>query len=244
MAVVGGPGAGAVGSFAGVVVLGVCCAAPLRGGGGPVRLPVLALALLALPALLLMLVSLVEPLSVDRSVLYGHAGTALLIGAALDRLGRARAAALLAAGAAAVALLPCSAHLRTPISRTDDLTAIAQAVREAGRDADGVLYLPRRRRVWSLPDPTAVRGLRDIALDRTPADSHALYGTEVTASVVRARVLTTPRIVAVGDPEGQPLDRTGPELVKRRVLDTYFEECRVWRVQGARIAVSARPGRC
>lgn len=241
---IGGPGAGAVASFAGVVVLGVGCAVLLRGGGGPVRLPVPALALLALPALLLMLASLVKPLYVDRYVLYGHAGTALLIGAALDRLGRARAAALLAAGAVALALLPYATQLRTPASRTDDVTAIAQAVREAGRDADGILYLPARRRVWSLPDPTAVRGLRDIALDGTPADSHTLYGTEVPASVLRTRILATPRIVAVRDPAGQPLDRTEPELVKRRLLDAYFEECRVWRVQGARIAVYARPGRC
>ncbi|WP_230885326.1 hypothetical protein [Streptomyces spinoverrucosus] len=191
-----------------------------------------------------MLVSLVKPLYVDRYVLYGHAGTALLVGAALDRLGRARAAALLAAAAAVLALLPYSVHLRTPASRLDDLTAIAQAVREAGRDADGVLYLPGRRRVWSLSDPAAVRALRDIALDRTPAASHTLYGTEVPAHVVRARMLATPRIVAVGDPPGQPLDRTEAELVKRRVLDAYFEECRAWQVQGARIAVYARPGRC
>ncbi|MER5514004.1 hypothetical protein [Streptomyces sp. NPDC002763] len=82
------------------------------------------------------------------------------------------------AGAAVAALLPVTAYLRTPGSRLDDVTAIGAAVRTAGAGADGILYLPARRRVWSLADPGTVRGLRDLALDRTPAASGTLYGTE------------------------------------------------------------------
>ncbi len=71
----------------------------------------------------------------DRYVLYGQSGTALLTGAALARLTRARrtrAAALTCAGAAVLAPLPVTLHLRTPQSRVDDVGAIARAVAEAG----------------------------------------------------------------------------------------------------------------
>ncbi|GAA5012449.1 hypothetical protein GCM10023335_34450 [Streptomyces siamensis] len=98
--------------------------------------------------------------------------------------------------------------------------------------------------MWSLPDPGSVRGLRDLALDRGPVASHTLYGTEVPAEVIRARMLATPRIVAVRDPAGQPLDATPGEAVKRRTLAAHFVECGTRRVRGARITVFARPGRC
>ncbi|MFF4269318.1 glycosyltransferase family 39 protein [Streptomyces sp. NPDC001536] len=241
---IGGVGAGALLGFGGVALLGIACAALLRGG----PLPALALPLLVLPALLLLLATPLKPLYVDRYVLYGHAGTALLVGAALDRLvgarGRVRGAALLAAGAAVLVLLPLAVHLRTPQSRTDDVTAVARALRAAGAEADGVLYLPARRRVWSLVDPGSMRGLRDLALERDPAASHTLYGTEAPAAEIRARMLATARIVVLRDPVGQPLDRTAQERVKRRVLADHFVECGTRRVQGARISVYARPGRC
>lgn len=181
-------------------------------------------------------------------MLYGQTGTALLAGAALDRFvraaGRTRTAALSGAGAALLALLPVTLQLRTPESRTDDVTAVARGVAQAGARGDGVLYMPARRRVWSLPDPGSVRGLRDLALERGPVASHTLYGTEVPAPVIRARLLATPRVVAVRDPAEQPLDRTPQEIVKRRVLAEYFEQCDTRRVQGARITVYAHPGEC
>jgi mannosyltransferase len=245
---IGGVGAGALLGFGGITVLGVACAALVRRG----PLPVFALSLLVLPALLLLLATPLKPLYVDRYVLYGHAGTALLVGAALDRLLRARvrirATAVLAVGAALVVLLPVSLHLRTPQSRTDDVTAVAAAIRATGGEdggrADGVLYLPSRRRVWSLADPGSVRGLRDLALDRGPVASRTLYGTEAPAPVIRDRMLAATRVVVVRDPAGQPLDRTAQEEVKRRVLADRFVECGTRRVQGARVSLYARPGRC
>ncbi|MHB9854726.1 glycosyltransferase family 39 protein [Streptomyces krungchingensis] len=245
---IGRPGTGAIAGFAGTGVLALACARALgRGGAHRARLPVLALSLLVLPALLLLLVSLAEPLYVDRYVLYCQAGTALLAGAALDRLVRARRTRVVAAacaGAAVLALLPASLQLRTPQSRTDDVTAVARALAQARTGGGGVLFMPARRRVWSLPDPGSVRGLRDLALDRNPVASHTLYGTEVPAEVIRARMLAAPRIVAVRDPAGQPLDAAPGEAVKRLTLAEHFVECGTRRVRGARITVFARPGRC
>ncbi|MFI6438686.1 glycosyltransferase family 39 protein [Streptomyces sp. NPDC050759] len=228
---IGGPGAGALVGFAAVSALALACAVPLRRE--PV--PRLAVPLALLPALTLILLTPLKPLYVDRYVLYGHAGTALLIGAALDRLGRTRA---LAMAAAVLALLPVTLQLRTPQSRTDDASAIARAL--STTHAEGVVYLPSRRRVWSLVDPDSVRRLRDLALDRGPAASGTLYGTEVPVPVIRARMLATERIVAVGDPPGQPLDRTPQEDVKRQVLAEHFVPTRVRHVQGALIAEYTR----
>ncbi|MFJ3804077.1 glycosyltransferase family 39 protein [Streptomyces sp. NPDC090088] len=236
---IGGLGTGALLGIAAVAVPG-CAAAPFL----PRPVVRLALPLAVLPAGLLMLVSLVKPLYVDRYVLYGQAGTALLIGAALDRLTRAggtrRAAALLATAAAIVVLLPVSVQLRTPGSRIDDATAIDAAVRTAGEGADGILYLPARRRVWSLADPSTVRGLRDLALNRTPEASGTLYGTEVGPSMIRARLRTAHRIVVLRDPAGQPLDTTPGEVAKRRILAERFEECGTRSVHGGRVSVYAR----
>ncbi|WP_217555184.1 glycosyltransferase family 39 protein [Streptomyces sp. GbtcB6] len=236
---IGGLGAGALLSFGAMALLGCACAVRL-----PRALVRFALPLTVLPAGLLMLVSLVKPLYVDRYVLYGQAGTALLIGAALDRLTRAggarRAAALLAVGAALATLVPVAVYLRTPDSRLDDATAVDAAVRAAGADADGILYLPARRRIWALADPDAVRGLRDLALDRTPAASGTLYGTEADPSVIRARLLAARRIVVLRDPAGQPLDATSGEVTKRRTLAEGFEECGTRTVHGARVSVYAR----
>ncbi|MFG2786143.1 glycosyltransferase family 39 protein [Streptomyces sp. NPDC048419] len=244
---IGGAGAGASAGFGAVAALGIACAALLRRSGSR-DLPAVALPLLVLPPLLLLLLSLAKPLYVDRYVLYAQAGTALLLGTALDRLllagGRIRTTALLAVGASLLALLPVTFTLRTPPSRTDDVTAVAAAVRAAGQDADGILYLPSRRRVWSLPDPAPFRTLDDLALDRTPSASHTLYGTEVPASVIRARVLASRRVVALRDPAGRPVDRTPREIAKRRVLARHFVECATRNVLGARVTVYARPGRC
>ncbi|MEU5537165.1 hypothetical protein [Streptomyces sp. NPDC020362] len=151
---------------------------------------------------------------------------------------------MLAAGAAPAALLPVTPDLRTPAGRLDDVTAVAAAVRAAGRGADGVPYLPGRRRVWSLADPDSVRGLRGLALDRAPAPSGKLYGTEAGPSVIRARLLAARRVVVLRDPAGQPLRPDPRETVKRQVLAASFEECGTRRVRGARVSVYARPGRC
>jgi len=228
---IGGPGAGALLGFAATSALALACALPLRHG----PLPRLALPLTVLPALTLLLLTPLKPLYVDRYVLYGQAGAALLIGAALDRLGRTRA---LVMGAALLALLPVTLQVRTPDSRTDDAAAVTRAM--ASAHADGVLYLPSRRRVWSLADPGSVRRLRDLALARGPAASGTLYGTEVTAAVLRARMLATERIVAVSDPVGEPLDPTPLERIKRRILADCFAPGRVQKVRGARVTEYVR----
>ncbi|RNF79982.1 glycosyltransferase family 39 protein [Streptomyces botrytidirepellens] len=231
--------------FGVLALIGLGCARARLPSRGPLPLRALALPLLLVPPATLLAASYVHPLYVDRYVLYAHVGLALLLGAALERLARARRAV---AGGLAVlsvaALLPYSVQLRTPQSRLDDPLAAARAVRELTRPGDGVLFLPARRREPIMSSPGDFRGLRELALARPAIPSGTLHGIELPAPAVRARMLTAGRIATVNDPPGQPVDDTPQERVKREVLVRYFQRCAVRDVTGMRIVLYARPGRC
>jgi len=221
--------------------------------GGAPELTALALPLLVAPAGLLMTVSLVRPWYVERYVIYGMTGLALLAGAALSRaIGqrhrfgptvRALTACLPAAVAVAV-LLPWSLLVRSPDSRKDDVVAVTHAVQRTAHHGDGVLFLPARRRAWLLSYPQVYGRLDDLALAESPVASRTLQGTELPADEIRRHMLTQSRIIALSDPAGQPLDPYPREEVKRRTLRTYFEECGRTRVHGAEVIVYMRRGHC
>ncbi|MCB5180379.1 hypothetical protein [Streptomyces antimicrobicus] len=212
----------------------------------------LALPLVLLPPGLLLAVSLVRPLYVDRYVLYALAGLALLAGARARPPAPARpparalrpAAALAAALALAGALVPWSLWLRTPDSRKDDALAVAAAVRDLARPGDAVLFMPARRREWLLSSPGVYDGLTDLALAATPTASRTLQGTELPSDRLRARLTEAPRVLALMDPADQPLDAFPREAVKRQTLAVFFDLCEVRAVHGARVALYARPGEC
>lgn len=224
---------------------GVVAAAALllaRGASAPRELVRVALPLTLLPPGLLMVVSLVNPWYVDRYVLYALAGLALLAGARLAAVRGWRPWVLVAA-----LLVPFgwwSVWLRTPESRKDDVLAVAAAVREQARPGDAVLFMPSRRREWLLSSPDVYAGVRDLALDRSPAASHSLWGTELGPAEIRARLAAAPRVLALLDPAGQPLDPYPREAVKRQTLASSFDLCSVTEVRGSRVAVFARPGEC
>ncbi|MFE3790271.1 hypothetical protein [Streptomyces goshikiensis] len=220
----------------------VAAAALLLARGAGRELVRVALPLALLPPGLLMVISLINPWYVDRYVLYALAGLALLAGA---RLARARARwAWAAVAALLVPFALWSAWLRTPESRKDDALAVAAAVRERARPGDAVLFMPARRREWLLSSPDVYASVRDLALDRSPAASHSLWGTELGPAAIRARLADTPRVLALLDPVGQPLDPYPAEAAKREALAAGFELCGVSEVRGARVALYARPGRC
>lgn len=214
----------------------------LARGPVPRELADVALPLVLLPPGLLMAVSLVHPWYVDRYVLYALAGLALPAGA---RLATARGWwPWVLAGALLVPFGWWSAWLRTPESRKDDVLAVAAAVRERARPGDEVLFMPARRREWLLSSPGVYAGLHDLALERTPAASRSLQGTELPTEQIWARLVSAPRVVALLDPADQPLDPYPREAVKRQTLASHFDLCSVDAVRGARIAVYAQPGHC
>ncbi|MFD8412811.1 hypothetical protein ACFV2Q_13790 [Streptomyces sp. NPDC059650] len=217
-----------------------------RGKAVPRELVRVAVPLALLPPGLLIAVSLVHPLYVDRYVLYALTGLALAAGARLAAVHRWRAAVpWLLVAAVLVPFGWWSVWLRTPESRKDDALAVAAAVRERARPGDAVLFLPARRREWLLSSPAVYRGLWDLALDRSPAASASLWGTELPSAGIRARLVDdAPRVIALMDPAGQPLDPYPREAVKRQTLVSHYDLCSVDPVHGARIAVWARSGGC
>ncbi|MFG2952184.1 hypothetical protein ACGF5O_00455 [Streptomyces sp. NPDC048291] len=229
-----------------VAVVGVLCARAPLGTRGPVRLTALAVPLLVLPGLLLLTASLAKPLFVDRYVLYGNIGVALLLGARMDhfrRRQRSSRTAWIAAAAVLAALVPPSLALRTPQSRSNDVTAIGAAVREEGRPGDGLLYLPGRHRAWTAADPEDTRFLTDLALAQDPVSSDTFAGVELPAREIAARMLGFDRIVVVRDPAGAHTP-TGPrEEAKTSTLRRHFRASGTIRVNGARVTVYVRDAR-
>lgn len=208
---------------------------------------VLGLGLFLVPTGVLMLLSLAKPLYLDRYVLYGVAGLALLGGAALDQVLRLgcgiRVAVVVAAVAACAGLVPTALDLRTPASRSDDVTALAAALRETVRPDDGVVYLSEKRRAWELAESRPTAGV-DLARARSPVASHSLYGTEVAPDELRARMLARHRIVAVDSPPGVAVEDDASARMKRDTLADRFEVCGERTLNGSLITVYSRPGHC
>lgn len=246
-----------------LVVLGVAGSAVVAGRRGsgdpgrPVRLWALALPLLLVPTAILMVVTfVVEPLYVNRYVLYFVIGYALPVGAAVDRLwslaGRSvrawlwRSIAVLLIGLLVAAQVPDWLAQRSPGSRQDDDAAAARAVQDVARPGDGLLFLPIRRREVTQVFPDAFHGLRDVALARSPTASNTLFGVELPADRIRAALLATRRVVLVSDDplRGEPQDFVPQETVKQDVIRKFFRQCAVRHVTGVLVTVYVRDGSC
>ncbi|MET3983863.1 glycosyltransferase family 39 protein [Streptomyces sp. PvR034] len=205
------------------------------------------LPLLVVPQLGLIGLSLVQPLFLDRYVLFSMAGLALLIGAALGAAVRAvrprlpRASALLVPGVigvAVLALLPLELAKRDPASRVDDVLAVAGEVNRLKRDGDAVLFIPAARRDTALVSPDAFAGLADIALARDPAASGTLKGVEADPDRIRELLLGQRRVLLVTDAEEiAKAPSAERDRVKAAVLREWFTVVEDRQVRGRRAMV-------
>ena len=245
------PGTSTLLFAAGTVLVGALCATACRrppGQAAPRAAPspaAFALPLLVLPQTVLVLVSLAHPVYLDRYVVYEYAGLALLVGAALERLGRrTRWPVLLAVPAALLLLLPTELHLRTPRARPDDLAAAARAVRALGRPGDGVLFLPSARREAELVYPRDFAGLWDLALSAPVPSSGTLNGIELDADRVTERMRGLTGIVVVRT-DGRALpEGTRVDAAMQRMLDAEFRVCSRATAVDLTVISYARPGHC
>ncbi|MFE2436099.1 glycosyltransferase family 39 protein [Streptomyces sp. NPDC059409] len=210
-----------------------------------------AVPLVVLTPGLLLLVSLVKPLYVDRYVLYSLAGVCVLAGAACTNIWQevrqrpARAGLAAVTGLATVTLLvPVGLHLRSASSRSDDATAVTTVVRDLGAPGDPVIFLPQSRRVWMLDTPPASLGMTDLALAQSPAASHTLFGTELAGDLVARRMSASERVVVVRDRDREAYEPSDQDRSKRAVLASEFTPCHGRTVGSARVTVYARAGFC
>jgi mannosyltransferase len=191
--------------------------------------------------------SLVQPLFLDRYVLFSLLGLALLIGAGLSAAVQAatprfpRAATWILPVVVAVsmaALLPQFLAKRSPSSRVDDVLAVAADVRRLRKTGDAVLFVPSARRDTKSVSPDAFTGLRDVALTESPKESGTLKGVEASPARIRAAMLAQQRILLITDattvakPVSAERDR-----VKMSLLRKCFAVVADEQVRGRRVTV-------
>ena len=208
-----------------VAVLLFCCAVaavlpPLRRGrrvAGPawwsqggVTLPSVAAPLLVVPGALLILESLVaHPLYVDRYVLFGEAGAALLAGAGALRIGRWLAGAtdrrmllwvpgVVVCVLALVLQLAPQHRVRTPQSRLFDFGGPSSYLAAHARPGDGVLFFSNFFRKARLGYPADYRNVSDFALAQSPAAVGNFQGRDKPIGVVQSLIPGYQRIWVVG----------------------------------------------
>ena len=197
-----------------LAVLGCIAGRGLRRGGG-LTLAVIALPWLLLAPTLLLVVSIVHPVYVDRYILYCLPALVLMTSAGLVWLVRLtgrlvagrwtgrRAAVLSVVPSAALAVLFASlvispqVAIRQPSSRADNLRLLASIVATHEQPGDAILYLPRRTAVIGMAYAAPFSKLRDIGLQEAPIPSNTLRGIPATASVVAARMPGVRRIWTV-----------------------------------------------
>lgn len=212
------------------------------------------LPLLAVPQLGLVGLSLIQPLFLDRYVLFSLLGLALLIGvaigaaigAAVQAVARRRPRAApwvlpVVMAVAMAALLPQSLAKRSPASRVDDVLAAAADVRRMRSPGDVVLFIPAARRDTALVSPDAFAGLQDIALAESPEESATLKGTEARPDRIRSAMLAHHRILLVTDAPGVARPpATARDRMKRSVLRNHFRITADGHARGRRVTVYER----
>jgi mannosyltransferase len=191
-----------------------------RGGG--VSLPSVAAPLLVLPAAILMIESiLLRPLYVDRYVLYGEAGAALLAGAGLYRIGRwlgdttGRPALVWLPGiivclCVLVLQLAPQHHVRRPGSRRYDYGGPSRYVGANARPGDGILFFGKFYRKAKLGYPGDFRNTIDFAQAASPLQVGNFQGRDKPTGVTLPLMLGYRRVWVFG---ARPsLRRPEPEL--------------------------------
>jgi mannosyltransferase len=179
-----------------------------RGGG--VCVASVAAPLLFVPAALLMIESLIgPPLYVDRYVLYGEAGAALLAAAGIYRIGRwlgrvsHRPGIVWAPGAVVCVCtlllqLAPQHSVRTPGSREYNFGGPAFYLAAHARPGDGVLFFGSFYRKAELGYPAQFRNTRDIAEAVSPAVANPFKGINKPFAAIRPIMLSEHRIWVLG----------------------------------------------
>ena len=207
-------------------------------------LPSVALPLVALPGGLLMLESLVlHPLYVDRYVLYGEVGAALLAGAGCYRAGlwlRQEAARWLrepgsAPRLAALAVVPgvvvclCTLLLnlgpqhraRTPQSREFDYGTPSAYIGAHAQAGDGILFFNSFYRKARYGYPADYRRVHDITMAESPQRAGNFNGTDQKFATAEPVMLTYRRIWVLGRPPSERVANPNITAESELLMSSY-----------------------
>jgi mannosyltransferase len=220
------------------------------------RTPVaIALPWLILPPAVLLAVSVLKPVYVERYVIFCMPALALLVASGLTWLarlarltalgGRPPALAVLPSALLAVVLVAVLAgpqqRIRTDAARTDDLARVTAVIAANERPGDAILYAPWDARVIGLAYPGPFTKLRDIGLGRSPIASATLTGQPASARVLARRFTQVQRLWSVRWsyirrlPTRTAAQREQAKLIGAMVL------VRRWLVKSVEISLYVRP---
>ena len=191
-----------------VLVLGVAVSARSGWAGlraaWPPQLAALTLPWIVLPPALLIGISFVQPLFVNRYVLYCLPALALLIGAGLAALGRIAGPAALVV----IALLGLSGQLavRAPAGHADNIRGADRIIAQHRQPGDAVIYVGLDANYFTAAYPYGLAQLDNIAQAKTAAENGRLVGTTLPVHVVQQRLAAVGRVWAV-DAAGYPKSR-------------------------------------
>ncbi|MEU9970212.1 glycosyltransferase family 39 protein [Streptomyces malaysiensis] len=117
------------------------------------------------------------------------------------------AAGVLAVGCAFVWQFPLHQLERQPLSRQDDLAALAAAVGRLTRPGEPVLYDPPKERRIAIAYPRPLAELRDIALGTPGPASGTLYGVDVGPTELLRRLggARSAWLIAADEPRVRPV---------------------------------------
>jgi mannosyltransferase len=196
-----------------VLALLGCVAANGIRHRGSITLVGISLPWLVLPPVVLIAVSLIHPVYVERYVLFCLPPLALLTSAGLVWLATVtrralsgrhvgpRLAAVLAVVPSAVLALVVAGvvigpqgEIRQVTARADDLRAVASLIARHERPGDAILYLPRDAELVGVAYPAPFRRLRDIGQAESPVASATLRGLPASPRMVAARLATVRRV--------------------------------------------------
>jgi len=241
-----------------LVVLG-CIAGPgLRRGRG-LTLAVVCLPWWFLPPSLLLSVSLLHPVYVDRYILFSVPALAILVSAGLvwmvslmrrwlaGRVSARRAQVLSFVPSAALAvlmvvlLIPPQAAIRLPSSRADDIRTIARVLATYERPGDAILYLPRKTAVIGRAYPAPFDKLRDIDLLVGPIPSGTLLGVPAGPGVVAARLRGVRRVWTLEWVHPLAPDSVAPLNLVRLLAPMHIVAS--WQIKSILLVLYAAPSR-
>jgi mannosyltransferase len=227
------PGAGAASRADVATGAGAAKAESPWWSSGGISLPSVAAPLLVVPAALLFGESLVAtPLYVDRYVLYGEAGAALLAGAGMYRIGcwlrdKTGRQALLWVPGVVVCVLALllqtgpQQRIRTPDSRAYDFGGPSRLVGAHARAGDGVLFIGTFYRKARLGYPQDFTKTSDFAMAVSPQQAGTFRGRDKPFGLIEPLILTHRRIWVIGtEPSGQLPD--GEYRAESLELNTNF----------------------
>jgi len=199
--------------FAGLALVGLV-ASCIADNWRPLNPAAIALPWLVVPPFLLIAVSYVKPVYVERYIEFCMPAVAILVATGLVgliRLGAAaplrrrrlatiasRCASAVVIGVLAVMLAGPQAAIRQTSARPDNLRLASAIVAAHEEPGDVVFYIPLDMHVLGTGYPAPFLRLRDIALAQSPIASGTLAGTEITSpAILKSRFTHVSRVWVV-----------------------------------------------